>query len=162
MANDGPEEFGAAMTALDERARKFVVLRVWHGKNPTQAAKGAGYSAKTSGYLRVQGHRLMRQEGVIAALKEEAERRMGGATAMALVDLAGRVESKQVKLKVPAGIEALDRFGYGKKTTQDIRVEHVDTRTTAQIIAELQRLSPRMALPVIDTTAEPADATAEN
>lgn len=148
------------MTALDERARKFVVLRIWHGKNPSQAAKGAGYSQKTDGYLRVQGHRLMHQASVIAALKEEAERRMGGASAIALADLADRVESKQAKVRVPAGIEALDRFGYGKKTTQDVRVEHVDSRSTAEIAAALQKMMGRAALPVIDTTAEPVDGGA--
>jgi phage terminase small subunit len=157
MSAEQAEEFGAAMTALDERARKFVVLRVWHGKNPTQAAKGAGYGAKSDGYLRVQGHRLMRQDRVIAALKEEAERRLGSATAMALVGLSEAVESKQAKLRMPAIDSVLDRAGYGRKTTQDIRVEHVDNRSTAELMAAARLMLPQ-ALPIVDTTAETVDA----
>lgn len=157
----GDEEFGPAMMALDERARKFVVLRVYHKKNPTQAAKGAGYSSKTDGYLRVQGHRLMRSARVIAALREEAERRMGGATAMALVGLAEAVETGKGRNKTAAQIEVLDRFGFGKKTVQDIRVEHVDTRSTAELLAAVRQMLPGPEV-VAGTFKEVADADAES
>lgn len=161
METEVAEEWGPAMSALDERARKFVVLRVWHGMNATQAAKNAGYSTKTDLYQRVQGCRLMQQDRIVAALKEVAEKRMQGATAIALVGLADAVESGKGRNRTAAQIEALDRFGFGKKSTQDIRVEHMDSRSTAQILADLQRLMPGRALPMLETTAEVVDVAAD-
>lgn len=136
------------MLALDERARKFVLLRVHARKNPTQAARLAGYSTKTDGYLRVQGHRLMRQKAVAAALTEEAEKKFATAKAMALVGLADLVESKDAKTRSIAIDSVLDRSGVGRRTVQDIRVEHTDSRSTAELLELANRFQKMLPKPI--------------
>lgn len=147
---DHTEDFGPLMLALEERQRKFVTLRVWEGKNPTQAARGAGYAGKTDGYLRVQGHRLSRSLKIIAAMREESERLFSGAAPLAIAGLVRQLDSKNVKLRAAAIDSVLDRTGYGRKTTQDIRVEHVDTRSTAELLALVAKLAGVPAVPAIE------------
>ncbi len=144
------DEFGPAMLALDERRRKFVLFRVHHQKNAWQAAKAAGYSDSTEGYLRVQGHRLMRDKSVIAAMREEAERHLDSVAVLAILGLGKLVESKNEKIRSAAIDSVLDRTGYARKVTQDIRVEHTDSRSTAAILGELRRLMPAAPLPMIE------------
>jgi hypothetical protein len=152
---------GAAMLAIDARQRRFVVGMIGTGcKNAARVAKAAGYS-DSSGAAKVTAHRLMRQPRVIAALREEAERRFDTVAVEALIGLGDLVKSKNPKARVAAIDSVLDRAGYGRRSVQDIRVEHVDSRSTAQILADLQRLMPGRALPVLETTAEPVDASAE-
>ncbi len=142
MSAEPSEELGPKMLALDDRAQKFVLLIIHAGKNPTQAAKLAGYSDKTHGYLRVQGHRLMRQRAVIAALQEEAEKHLGGLQPLAIVRLGKNLLSKNGKISAAAVDSILDRTGISRKTTQDIRVEHVDNRSTGDLLASLRHLMP--------------------
>lgn len=146
------------MLALDSRQRRFVVGMIGTScKNAARVAKAAGYSDK-SGAAKVSASRLMRYPKITSALKEEAERRFDTVAIEALLGLGTLVQHKDVKVRVAAIDSVLDRTGYSRRTTQDIRVEHVDTRSTAEILKSLQQFAPRM-LPVVDTTAELVDAT---
>lgn len=149
MAEKLTDEFGPAMLALDERRRKFVLAVVWLGKNQTQAAKLAGYATKSEVYSRVQGFRLMRSPRVVAALREEAERRFGASIPLALVGLCDGIGKGSKKDRAAAVDSILDRAGYGRTTRQDIRVEHVDQRSTAELLDAVRRLMPAGA-PVIE------------
>ncbi len=66
---------GAAMQRLSARQRTFVISMLQQGINPKasrQAAVSAGYSADHSS-------RLMSDPDILAALKEEATKRLAGA-----------------------------------------------------------------------------------
>ena len=152
------EDLGPAMIALNQQQRRFVVGWVRSkGKNAAAAARAAGYS-DSSEAAKVSAHRLLRQANVLAALKEEADRQLDATAVLAILHLGGLVEHKEPKVRAAAIDSVLDRTGYGRKTTQDIRVEHVDNRSTAEIAAAMAKMLGRAALPVIDTTAEAVDA----
>jgi hypothetical protein len=69
---------------------------------------------------------------------------------LAVLGLKRDLLSGKQKVRERAQESVLDRTGYGRKTTQDIRVEHTDKRSTAQILAEVRRLLPPSSLPVIE------------
>lgn len=149
------DDLGPAMLALDDKRRRFVVGWVRNrGKNAAAVARASGFSDKSEG-AKVQAFRLLRQPKILAALKEEAERQLDATAALAILHLGGLVEHKDPKVQQAAIDSVLDRKGFGRRTTQDIRVEHVDTRSTAELLAEVRRLTGgALALPVIETTAE--------
>lgn len=73
-----PQDLGPAMRACTEGQRKFVLaLLDTGGGNYTKAAEIAGY-AGTPGSIRVTGHQLAHHPKVIAAAREEADRRLRG------------------------------------------------------------------------------------
>lgn len=146
------------MLALDARQRRFVVGWLGtRGKNGARVARAAGYSSHKEAD-KVQACRLLHNPKILAALKEEADRTLDGTAVLAILGLTDLVGNEDVKVRAAAIDSVLDRTGYGRKTSQDIRVDHTDSRTTAQIMAALQQFAPKM-LPVIETTAEevPAD-----
>ncbi len=78
--------YGAAMKALNPRQRGFVLALYELGDRPAHSdcARAAGYEGDDN-YLRVQGHRLSHHPKVLAAIREEADRR-----ALGLLPLAHR------------------------------------------------------------------------
>lgn len=155
------EDLGPAMLALDARQRRFVVGWLGtRGKNGARVARAAGYSAHGQAD-KVQACRLVQNPKIIAAMKEEADRTLDGAAVLAILGLTDLVGEKDPKIRAAAIDSVLDRTGYSRRTTQDIRVEHVDTRSTAEIMAALERLMPRAALPILETTAETVDGASQ-
>lgn len=162
IADPPVEDLGPRMLALTPQQRRFVIGWIGtRGKSGARAAKAAGYSDEGEA-CKVRAHGLLRNEKVLAALKEEADRRLDSIAIMAVLGLEDLLGSKNPKVRQIAIDSALDRTGYGRKTTQDIRVEHVDKRSTAEILAEVRRLMPPSALPVIEgEVLETADAEGE-
>lgn len=151
------ENLGPAMLALTPMARRFVVGWVGtRGKNAARVARAAGYSVNRA---KVTACNLLRSEKILLALKEEADRRLDGIAVLAILGLGDLVTSKNEKVKAAAVDSVLDRTGYGRRSTQDVRVEHVDSRSTAELLAAVKLLMGPKGLPIIDTTAEevPAD-----
>lgn len=130
------------MLALDDRQRRFVLFRVHAGYNASKAAEAAGYSDSSDGYLRVQGHRLMRSKAVVAGMREEAERRLEGMHAEAIIGMSKLMRHKDAKVRKDTFDSILDRTGLGRKTTQDIRVEHTETRSTKELLDAMRKLLP--------------------
>lgn len=146
------------MLALSAQRRRFVVGWIGvRGKNASRVARAAGYSAISA---KVTACNLLRDPKILAALKEEADRRLDGIAVLAILGLGDLVTSRNPKVKAAAVDSVLDRTGYGRRSTQDVRVEHVDSRSTAELLAAVRQMMGPKALPVIETTAEkvPADA----
>jgi phage terminase small subunit len=143
------ENLGPCMLALTAQQRRFVMGWIAaRGRNASRVARAAGYQGEVAS--RVNAHHLIRNPKVIAALREEADRQMDANGVIAVFRLADLLDSSDKKIRQVAIENALDRSGYGRKSTQDIRVEHTDNRSTAQILAEIQKLLPASALPMIE------------
>lgn len=139
---EAPEEFGPAMLALDERRQRFVLNWLANGgKDGAEAARSAGYSDHLEA-AKVQACRLLRQPKVIAALREEAERDLGLMRVMAQLQLKALLRSEDANAAQKAVDSVLDRTGLGRTTTQDVRVEHVDKRSTAELLEAIRGLLP--------------------
>jgi phage terminase small subunit len=152
------DNLGPCMLALNPMQRKFVVGWVGvRGVNAARVARAAGYSEDRA---RITACEFLRHPGILAALREEADRRLDGLAVVAILEMEDLIRSTDVKVKASAIDSVLDRTGYGRKTTQDIRVQHEDNRSTADLLAAVKQLMGPMAvpsLPVIEGEVVSAD-----
>jgi len=150
-----PENLGAAMLALTEHQRRFVMgwMQAAGEISNADVAAAAGYSRSSDAH-KVTASKLLRNPKVQAAIKEEAEKHFGSVMAIkAMLRLGSLVDSKDEKIAASAADSVLDRTGYSRRTQQDIRVEKVDSRSNEELLRIIEAFKPK-ALPVIDTTAE--------
>src|SRR5258705_9251397 len=154
------------MLALIPKMRRFVLALLDQRKrrNNTAAARRAGYAdpGGTNATVRVAGHRLAHDARVIAALHEEAGKRLETAAHIAaavVVDVMTDKDAKH-KDKLKAAGMLLDRTGFA--VTQTINVNKtvtrkVDTSEAMTRIAEFRQKFPEqfakltgIAAPVIE------------
>src|SRR5690349_3017404 len=94
---------GPKMKALNDRQQAFVVALLTQGtRNYAAAARTAGYQGEESGALRVSAHRLAHDERILAALREETERRMQASIGMAAEVLLSIAEDPTHKDRLKA------------------------------------------------------------
>lgn len=157
-----PEDLmGPAMLNLNERQRKFVCALAVFGGDQKGAYAWAGYDVKTDGATRACASRLAASEGVQAAIREEALRRLNSASLLAisgLIEMASPIHNDDKKTRLKALQDLADRTGFHAKTEHTITIK--DDRTTAQILETIHTLAlangqdPRLLLPPIDAEFE--------
>lgn len=125
------EVLGDAMLSITENQRGFVVAMLeTGGSNPTRAAAMAGFGG-TDMSTRQAAHRLMHNPAVLAAFREEADRRLrSGAIlgASVMVEIASDAKHKD-------RFKAADRLlaSAGLMVEQTHRVIHEDNRSDTEI-----------------------------
>lgn len=161
--HDDQPEFGPAMKALSPMMRQFVLALLDQRKrNNAAAAKRAGYSATSPVAIRVAGHRLAHDARVIAALHEEAGKRMETAAHIAagvVVQVMGDKDATN-KDKLKAAGMVLDRTGFGVSQTINVNktvTRKIDVSTAAAKIAEFRQKFPDQFAKLIGAP-EPIDA----
>jgi phage terminase small subunit len=146
VANDA--EFGPAMAALNERQRRFVIAMIEHpGCTQGKAAELAGYSTSSDVYLRKTGHALAHDERILAAINEEAGKRMRSAAILAagvLIDIAGDGDASNKDRMKAAGM-LLDRTGFGAAQTINVN-KTVTDRTGAGMLERIKALASQHGL----------------
>lgn len=136
------------MSALSPRMRAFVLALLDQRKrNNGAAARKAGYSANNPVGLRVEGHRLSHDPRVIAALHEEAGKRLETAAHIAASVVVSVMTDKAAsdKDKLKAAGMLLDRTGFGAAQTINVNktvTRKMDVSAAAQKIAEFRRRFP--------------------
>jgi len=119
---------GKAMAALNDQQRLFVQAMVHSGVNPKAAQKcaiEAGYADKMYGY------QLMRNEGILAALREEATKRLVGGSLVGvnvMMEIATSPGHKD-QYKAARDLAAINGF----TAEQRIVVEHINEDTKGQM-----------------------------
>lgn len=119
---------GKAMACLSERERLFVIAMLQQGLNK----KAAQIAASEAGYTNpVYGYELMRRDNILAAMREEATKRVAGA---ALLGISGMLEiaanpMHKDQYKACKDLAALNGF----TAEQRIVVEHIDSDSKAMI-----------------------------
>jgi phage terminase small subunit len=126
-------DLGPAMLALTKPQQAFVTaVMLDGGKNYKAAALIAGYGGNPNA-AHVSAHHLMRNPKVLAAIREEADRRLRSGVALAsstLVELCGDVsQSGSVRLKAAEAL--LDRGGL--LLVKEHVVHHEDNRATKEV-----------------------------
>lgn len=121
---------GPAMRALTEKQRSFVYALVETGGNAAQAAAAAGYgenshseAARENAY-RVRGYQLSHDVKVLAAIKEEAEKRLHSGALLAASALVEMVQDPLNKNRFKAAESLLNRAGLTVATEHKVVVEH--------------------------------------
>ena len=121
------DELGPAMRACTPMQRRFVLAIIQQRyKNGTQAARLAGYSTESEGGTRVKAHELIRHPKIIAAIHEEAGRKLLGLSMPAVLMLEHELNHGSEKARAHAIDNILDRTGFPRRMEKDVRVE--DTR----------------------------------
>lgn len=121
-------QLGPAMKALPtDRMRAFVMALLSLGNNDnTAAANAAGYSAESQNGLRVTAHRLAHDERILAAVQEEARRRIRSGAIMASSHLLNIADNPSHKDQLKAIDMLLNRAGLHATSEHKVTVEHVD------------------------------------
>jgi phage terminase small subunit len=150
-----PEDtkLGPAMRNLNVKQRAFVIAMMESGGlNHTEAAIRAGYTTHP-GTARVTAHRLAHDDNILAAIQEEANRRMRSGAILAVKVLLEIVDDQGAKHtdRLKAVEMLLNRSGLHAVTEQTIKVEHRDMTEDAMIrkitvLAEKQGLDPKKLL----------------
>lgn len=121
-------QLGPKMKAINARQRKFVEAVLMQGnRNYTAAYKVAYPDAQSQNAARVSAHRLSHDEKILAALKEETERRMQASVAMAAEVLLAIAEDPTHKDRLKAATAILNRSGMHEsvehKFTHDVSTD---------------------------------------
>lgn len=135
---------GDAFNALTTLQKRFVLCHlVLGGRNAAEAARVAGYA---SGTWKQSGYALLRKRSVIAALREEAEKRMSSHALTASENLLRIVGDATHKDNFKATIELMNRAGL--QFIQKHEVIHTDHRLAADVLASIVALAVRTGQPV--------------
>ena len=138
------------MLELSVPQRCFVVaLCETGGTNETEAARIAGYG-DTGASTRAAAYRLAHNPKVLAAIREECERRMKFSALLATDLLVAQVRGKtkdvdgvvrfvDEKLRQKAAIELLNRAGLVARTEHKVTIE--DTRTDKEMVARIKEIA---------------------
>lgn len=151
-------QLGPAMRALNPRQRAFVYFLVEMGGNATQAAGAAGYGEgsltpqQKHDACRVRGYQLTHDVKVLAAIKEEAEKRLHSGALLAASALVEMVVDTGSKHRFKAAVELLNRAGLTVATEHKVTVEHKGTATEIgqrirELITQLGPDLPRLVGP---------------
>lgn len=142
---ESAENHGPAMSALTEKQQAFVLelVRGSRPEKPSLAAAAAGYADPS-----VSAHQLMRSRKVLAAIREEADKRFGASALIgvkALVDIANDPMHKQ---RFQAAQALLDRAGLQVVAKQEIVVkdDRIQAMTIEQLMTELRDSAKRLGL----------------
>ena len=131
---------GPAMEALNERQREFVRCCVEHPNyNATQLAELAGYKGSPEA-MRVQGHRLRHNEGVIAAINEVASKRLRGAGLLGVSVMVEIASNPAHKDQLKAATALADRTGFHALSEHKVTVEDKRPQTKKEMIAAIVQL----------------------
>ncbi len=122
---------GKAMAMLTDKQRLFVQAMVRQGVSP----KAAATAAAEAGLQPTYGYELMRHEGILAALREEATKRLVGA---ALVGVNVMLKDQYKAAKDLAAIN-------GFTAEQRIMVTHVTEDTKGQM-AQIREMADQLGL----------------
>jgi hypothetical protein len=140
-------EYGPCMRALTGRQRKFVTTYMEY---PTwsvdQLAKAAGYSASSFEVLRVTGQRLMHEEKVLAAMHEEAGKRIktGGLIGVSAVIKIALNEQHKDHLK--AALALMDRTGFHALSEHKVQVTDDRPKSKQELIAATREVLKELGM----------------
>jgi phage terminase small subunit len=146
IEDEGDAGLGPAMRALNPAQRRFVRAAITYptGKD-WQIAKAAGYSDKSYGALRVTAWRLFHDERILAALQEEAAKRLRASAVLGASVLAEIARTPGHPDQLKAATALLNRIGFHEKTEHVMKVTHTDM-TGEAMMARIEALAVRLGV----------------
>lgn len=127
-----------------DRQRAFVVALLEYGNaNHTQAAIRAGFSEQSAG---VTGYRLAHDPAIQEAIREEGQRRLGGAVIAAASFLVQTIgdEGAQRKDRLKAAEMLFNRTGLPAQSEHKVTVEH--TMSQSEQLGAIKELATKLGL----------------
>ena len=138
---------GPKMKALNERQQAFVLNLLTQGsRNYSQAYRKAYPDAKGEDGIRASAHRLAHDEKILAALKEETERRIQASVAVAAEVLLSIAEDPTHKDRLKAATSILNRGGLHEsiehKVTHDVSTDAKSLLARFSVLAGVLGVDP--------------------
>jgi phage terminase small subunit len=121
-------DLGPAMRQLTSKQQRFVQIYL---EQPTRSGKStaaaAGYSTGGSGVgVRFEAYRLLRSERILAAIREELDKRFRSDAVLGRAVLLEIALDKEHPQRLKAATALLDRGGFHSMSEQRITVDHRD------------------------------------
>lgn len=145
--SDG-EYLGPAMRALNERYRAFVraVLQFPSAKGET-LSRAAGFKNSAGGH-RVNAHRLLHHDKVLAAIQEETWKRLKLGGLIGVSHLIRMAEDTEHPNHFRACEALADRAGYSAAMKVDVEVDDKRPKTAAARLARITELAGELGVDV--------------
>lgn len=140
---------GPKMKALTPKQQSFVLNLLINGDNNiTRAARGAGYVDHGNGSIQVTAFRLAHDEKVLAAIHEQADRRIKSNALMAAAVIEEIAMDPGHKDRLKAADRLLGGSGLQVATKHEVHVTITDEQKIQDIIALCKQggLDPRTLL----------------
>jgi hypothetical protein len=157
------EGYGPAMSACTPLQRRFVELFHDHPTwNAVQLAEAAGSKATTRESMRVTGQRLMHDDKVLAAMNEEACKRIktGGMIGVAAVVKIALNESHKDHLK--AALALMDRTGFHALSEHKVTVDDKRPQSKRELIEATKNVLSELGMSPADASKFLSAATNED
>lgn len=133
--------YGPAMQACTPRQRAFVEAYCDHpGASATRLAEHAGFATNSQTSLRVTAHRLMHSETVIAAINEEASKRLRGAGLLGVSIMMEIATNRTHKDQLKAATALADRTGFHATSEHKVTVDDKRPQTKREMVAAIVAL----------------------
>ena len=162
---DADSGIGPAMQALNDRERAYVVALVTAGGSEVQAALAAGYGEDSPTHddrmnaANQAAWRLRRKPTILAAMKEEAEKRLHAGVVLASEALIAMVKDPLNKHHFKAVDRLLAHSGLIIATRHEVDVKHtVVPQTDEELLARIKVLSQRIGVDPATLLPAPIDA----
>lgn len=136
---------GSAMDELTEKQRKFVIAFLESGgKNAANAVLIAGYKCTHPNSSDGIGYELLRNEKVIRALREEADRRLRANAVLGASVLVEIAQDSLHKDRLKAALALMDRGGL--QFIQRVEHHHTveDKRSERELVQSIVDMAGRM------------------
>ena len=136
------------MLALSPARRRFAIAAVMYPlAKDWQIAKAAGYADRSHGSLRVQAHQLFHDEGVLAAIKECADKEIRGSAMLGIATMKKIVRNDLHKDQLKAAQTLVGLAGF--TIDQNINVKQTVTDESGQaLLGEIRRLAEKLGVPL--------------
>ncbi len=137
---------GPALAKLRRRQQLFVYWICELGGNVrknTEAARRAGYTGGED-TMKATAYRLMNDTDVLAAIKEEAEKRLHSGLLLGTSVLLEIANDSFHKDRLKAALAIMDRAGMHAKSEHTVNVN--DARTDKEVIDRIGMLAARLGL----------------
>lgn len=139
--------YGPAMQALTDKQRAFVHAYLEYPSAAASAlAARAGYSESSENYLRWIGHRNMHNEGVIAAINEEASKRLRSAGLIAVSAVTKIALNEQHKDHLKAALAIMDRTGHHALSEHKVTVDDKRPQSKKELVAAVIQVAREAGL----------------
>ena len=140
------EEYCPAMSALTALQREFVYQWCEHPNyNGAQLVAAAGFQGNAN-TLRVTAHRLTHDEKILAAMNEEAGKRIKTGGLIGVQAIIKIALNEQHKDHLKAALALLDRTGFHALTEHKVTVDDKRPQTKAELVEAVRRVAAEAGL----------------
>src|SRR3569833_3569489 len=138
---------GPAMLAVNPAQRRFALAAVTYPlAKDFQIAKAAGYTDRSHGALRVTAHRLFHDEGVLAAIKECADKEIRGSAMLGIATIKKIVRNDLHKDQLKAAQTLVGLAGFTVEQNLSVN-QTVRDQSGKAIMEEIKRLADKLGVP---------------